>query len=148
MVHYLCRYIPAVFIDPINLVANHDLIGMLSLGDGYKYVPVGDINSSKKIKFDKWWSSAVIVDMNKKRYTRRDLVLALANKEGGAHVDPELNKEYADLTRKNSLGWIVHLPNGQSDEIEGGPEYVSVQQIAYETLRSLKFAFHDMFNNM
>ena len=61
-------------------------------------------------------------------------MLALANKHGGAHVDPELDDIYAELSRENSLermrsssaGWVP-MP---------GPEHASERQIAHEFIRT------------
>lgn len=86
--------------------------------------------------FDDWWNEWVIVDHNKSAFSRKDLILNLANKDGGAHVDPKLDQDYANLTRNNSVGWTGY------DGIKEFPvtdiELYSVRQIAYELLHSLQ----------
>jgi hypothetical protein len=44
---------------------------------------------SRPKSFQDWWGTVVIEDP-KNKLTRRDVVLALANQDAGAHVDPEL----------------------------------------------------------
>ncbi len=50
------------------------------------------------VSFTRWWEEIVIKDLGGKTFNRRDVVLALANTEGGAHVDPLLNEDYAQLS--------------------------------------------------
>jgi len=66
---------------------------------------------------------------------RRDLILAVANKDGGAHVDPVLDEKYANLSRGNSLAWRYRGPRG--DIPLEGPEKAAVRQIAHEVLKTL-----------
>ena len=62
--------------------------------------------------------------------TVEKLVLALAHKEGGAHVDPEIDEAYARLSRSNSLGWVVRTPDGVSPMPD--PVRPSVREICFE----------------
>ncbi len=57
------------------------------------------------IKFDESWNEVIFVDRERRTVTRSELVRFIANKDGGAHVDPLLQEIYADLSRGNSLGW-------------------------------------------
>ncbi len=119
--------------------ASHFGLVWLALGDpftGYCAMLDGIPNIYvKKIKFTEWWNKIVIVDKDKNKLTRKDLVLKAANEDGGAHVDPNLNEVYANLSRKNSMGWISHTINGDSG-IEG-VEKSSIRQIAHEILKTL-----------
>ena len=87
-------------------------------------------------EFDVWWQKIVIIDAKKQKFSRKDLILALANKVGGAHVDPELDADYAALSRDNSMGCFYEVAD------DTGPvtdiELVSCRQIAEEILVSLK----------
>ena len=69
-------------------------------------------------------------------FNRRELILALANKDGGAHVDPELDHAYADLTRNNSVGWM--FSDGQDKRPIEDVELFSVRQIAFEIIDSIE----------
>lgn len=126
--------------DPKNLMSHHGLVG-LSFGGSSRvayYAPLGDGPPSrpyKFVKFPEWWNESVIVDGKRQKFNRRELILALSNKDGGAHVDPELDESYANLTRNNTVGWVY------SDGINDSPvidvEKHSVRQVAYEMLESI-----------
>lgn len=85
-----------------------------------------------------------MVDMSRNRFSRRDLVLSLCNKDGGAHIDPKLDATYAALTRNASMGHMYQTPSS-SGMIES-IELASVRQIAYEVLMSLKHSFPEYFS--
>lgn len=90
--------------------------------------------------FKSWWEMIVIADRNKNKFTRKDIILNIADTDGGAHVDREINKEYADLSRNNSMNWsLVSDSSGKKDVSPiMAIELVSVRQITYEVLLSLK----------
>jgi hypothetical protein len=79
-------------------------------------------------------------------FTRKDLVLSIANQDGGAHVDPQLDEDYAGLTRKNSIGWVAEI-DGKIIPNESNPALASIRQIAYKVLESLKRKLPEYFNN-
>jgi hypothetical protein len=84
----------------------------------------------------------IITDSAGADFTRKDLVLALANQDGGAHVDPALNEAYEALSQSNSLGWMAGVPSGAGDADTssvpmGSPVPANVRQIAWELERSL-----------
>ena len=93
-----------------------------------------------RVPFTTWWEEIVIKDRQGNVFTRKDIVLAMANKEGGAHVDPKLDEAYAKLTRFHSQGWQV-----RTDTIRQPPDNslvaASVRQIAYEVLVSIEQSF-------
>lgn len=111
----------------------------LSLSMGVRYVAfLDDVphGQNRTIDFDTWWNSTVFIDANGKKLSRKDLVLAVANQDGGAHVDPSLNQTYADLSRNNSLGWVFSDGKNTQQPMEG-PERAAIRQIAHEFLKSL-----------
>ena len=91
----------------------------------------------REAPFEKWWNEVVIKDHGGHTFTRKDVVLALANKEGGAHVDPNLSEEYANLTRYNSQGWKV-MTGGIVAAPDNSITAASMRQIAYEMAESVK----------
>ena len=130
----------AIPYDARNLVSHHGLVGLRIGGDtgGSYHAPLGDGPPSrpyKYVKFPDWWNENVIVDSKKQKFNRRELILSLSNKDGGAHVDPELDESYANLTRNNSVGWITS--NGAGEEPLMDVEKHSVRQIAYEVMESI-----------
>ncbi len=68
--------------------------------------------------------------------TRCDLVLNVADSDGGAHVDPSLDEAYMDLSRNNSLGWI--LREGDAVGPFPPPVMACVRQIGHEVLVTLR----------
>jgi hypothetical protein len=94
--------------------------------------------------FGEWWQKTVIVDNKNQKFSRQKIILALANKEGGAHIDPELDADYFALSKNNSMGWFYIMGD------ETGPvrniEFVSCRQIAEEIIVTLKKARSDLFS--
>lgn len=95
-----------------------------------------DINHPNWIDFDAWWNGIVFVDSQKNEFSRKDIVLHLANKDGGAHVDQEIDERYHNLRNKNSLGWITTYGDGRQI---AGEDHVppTMRQIAHELIKSL-----------
>lgn len=137
---------------PDNLVSEHCLV-MMRLGPSAIYVaPLDDLPSDrkdKKIPFDEWWDKKVVSsyvepsESDKSLFTRKDLVLNVANTQGGAHVDPQLDEAYANLFRFASSQWAVVRP-GYSGGMENNPVLASVRQIAHEVIRTLTDEFPDL----
>lgn len=76
-----------------------------------------------------WWEQVVCASPTL-RLTRKKIVLAAANKDGGAHVD-DLTQEYAELAAPGYLDQLTDL---------GGPfidaHLVALRQMGYELLNS------------
>lgn len=128
--------------DERNLMSHTGLVGLkISNGKASYFAFLDDVHSFLEIQpsktFENWWNEVVIKDQNDEIFTRKSLVLHLANKDGGAHVDPKLDASYANLTRSNSVGWLVCV-----NEEDGKPlmdvELHSMRQIAYEFLQTIK----------
>ncbi|MGE5496483.1 MAG: hypothetical protein ACM3Q2_00310 [Syntrophothermus sp.] len=98
-----------------------------------------------KIDFDKWWTSPVIIASSnyKKRYfSRQNLVLNLANTDGGSHIDPEIEVDFYELSRNNSIGFVAVA--GKSEYPLLNPEFPSIRQITHELLLSIKDNIKDI----
>lgn len=91
---------------------------------------------SNWIGFDDWWNGVVLVDIKGHEFSRKDIVLFLANKEGGAHVDHEIDEKYHNLQQKDSMGWTTDFGDGRKIT---GEDHVptTMRQIAHELIRSL-----------
>jgi hypothetical protein len=99
------------------------------------YVPLLDSTQGKLIPFDEYWNEVVIDNRQGNIFTRRELVLSVADQDGGAHVDLRLNQAYAELSRNNSVGWIVGDGKNWSPLV--GIELATVRQITHEVLKTL-----------
>lgn len=135
--------------NPNNLPSTMGLIITEMEKKSAKYVPPLDDGPPTryrkgKISFEKWWNKIVFVDRKGNKLTRRDLVLAVANKDGGVHIDHELDKDYADITRFDSLGFMF-VQDGNKRYFATHPELASVRQISHEVLKSLKDEFPEYF---
>lgn len=86
------------------------------------------------IGFDDWWNQSVIMDNKRRTISRKNLVLYIADQDGGAHVDPGLDPTYFDLIRQNSTAWL----NGSGNPMGPNPAYLSVRQISHELRRTLE----------
>jgi hypothetical protein len=107
---------------------------------GATYIPnvlmPGGGASNRKIPFPDWWNNPVIKDNRGRKFSRRELVLNVSNTDGGAHVDPELDEAYMELSRKNSLAWQFSLGDGVQRDM-AGPVLACMRQIAHEVLSTL-----------
>jgi hypothetical protein len=71
-------------------------------------------------------------------FSRKEFVLALANKEGGAHVDPEIPEKWALMTRDHAFDPFVSvLPTGQAIPFEN-VHLALVRQVTFEAWLSLR----------
>jgi hypothetical protein len=129
--------------DPRNLAGHNGLLLMkLTMG---KELQEGSFEprvlgppgiSPGRMPFQTWWEKDVIlVDESRTQITRRDVVLFVANQDGGSHVDPDLDAVYHALSRGQAMGWKVHTPEGERPMSE--PTAPCLRQIAYEVLETL-----------
>ncbi len=87
----------------VQVGLNHDSMKILPLLDGTEENKEKRRDDSRKIRFDAWWNGIVFIDEKLNEFSRKDIVLAIANKEGGAHVDKKIDKKYADLRKKHRM---------------------------------------------
>lgn len=98
------------------------------------------IVSAMFLPFDIWWHQIVLDDRRGGRYSRRDIVLTIADKFG-AHSDVKIDKRFADLSFHNSLGFKYEI-HGDIHDFQGNPSFESLRQIAQEVLASYSFSTH------
>jgi len=145
-------YDTASVFDPSNLIAHIGLVmirmkgGMgISTGEylaGLDDIPPNKLN--KKAPFNDWWNKIVIVDSDRNQFTRKSLILNVANKDGGAHVDSTLDEEYVALSRFNSMSWKI-VVGGIESPFKNRPELASIRQMTHEVLKTLKDEFPEYF---
>jgi hypothetical protein len=124
------------FIDtarPRSHASSHAaLVSTLLTAGPAEYSPLLSEMGSKLVPFEQWWTATVIIDSNQRELSRQQLVLTVANQDGGAHVDAKLDDTYADLSLNNSMGQM-YLSSGLWQPIDG-VELASIRQIAHEVL--------------
>lgn len=121
-----------------NEKLSHVGLAMLPLKKNPKWVAMLDdafISPENKKPFEEWWNAKIIIDKEKRNLSRKDLVLNITNTDGGAHVDPELNEDYAQISRKNSLGWN-HVTASSTVPVQDADK-ASIRQIGHEVLKTL-----------
>jgi hypothetical protein len=147
-------YSTAAIIDNGKSMSTHRLVALkLSTNQDTSkatyYAPLDDrplfVNVNKKMVFRSWWNEIIIIDKMRNEFSRKDLVLFVSNKVGGAHIDPELDDAFAALTRYNSSGWVASGSKGIGRNLEG-VELVNIRQICHEVLKSLKDEFPGFFS--
>jgi hypothetical protein len=77
-----------------------------------------------------WWSQLVFIS-GQNRMTRSDLILAAANKDGGAHVDAALTPEYEQL-----YTGFIRITIGGEPIPHPNIHLIGLRQLGYEVLHS------------
>lgn len=148
-IHYLNTAEPY---DPANLVCHVGLVSFKfdnSSGRRPWVVPRGNPDKLPKkamLKFPEWWNMKIIVAKGNKKdiaFSRRELVLHVANTDGGSHVDNTLDENYMALSRWNAIG-IVTIQNGIEKPIDN-PILPCIRQIAHEVLSTLQTKHPEFF---
>lgn len=111
--------------------------------------PLGNLSEMRMrnpwVKFNMWWKDMNVLSDGRNKFSRKDLVLALANKDGGAHVDKQLDPTYSELSRNNSMDVYHKQQSGKLVDVPG-VELASLRQITFELLVSLEKQFPHYFN--
>ena len=141
-------YDSAYNFDPNNLMVHIGLaLIRLSSRGGEYHASLDDISPerlNRKIPFIEWWNKIVISDKERNKYTRKDLILFVANQDGGAHIDPSLDYKYAKLSRFDSMAW-KEVKGGVESPLKNRPELVCIRQMTHEILKTLKDEFQEFF---
>ncbi|MFD1036523.1 hypothetical protein ACFQ15_17975 [Sphingomonas hankookensis] len=81
--------------------------------------------------FEDWWRSSIIVRSNGEKFSRSDIVGYVADQDGGAHVDPEIDAAFESM-RRDAFNFTS--AKSITDNID---RYV-IRQIAHEMLKSMR----------
>ena len=115
------------------MIANFD-------GRSIYFPPLDSAWFGRWLKFADWWNEPVFIDEVKNELSRRDVVLAIAAKDGGSNLDPGLATLYARLSEFESASVAqnaIPKANAASGEAVTNPERAAVRQIVHEILRTL-----------
>ncbi|MGH7961172.1 MAG: hypothetical protein ACRERD_05005, partial [Candidatus Binatia bacterium] len=84
-------------------------VGIFESGSPPEYWPVAlgeaNLGSKPNIRLPDWWEEVIMYDEEGAEVTRHQLTLWVANKDGGAHLDPRLPPTYKGLSRLGTLGF-------------------------------------------
>ncbi len=124
---------------PLNMKSLTSHCGLVAIsyspGGGRYVAGLDGVGQQRLVSFKTWWNAVVFLDQQRRAISRKDLVLSVADTDGGAHVDPALDAKYHALSRGNSMGWIIRDHAGE--RAMAGPERASIRQIAHELLKSI-----------
>ena len=101
-----------------------------------EYVPMLDAHKSEDrlVPWKGWWEQVIYV-ISEGRISRKQIVLAAANKDGGAHVDQNLTPEYEALQR--GVGTLRSSLKGEEEEFAMKNVHLSdLRQMGHEILNS------------
>jgi hypothetical protein len=113
----------------------HETSGLLT----FSFVPLFRRDHFKpeirEVPFSEWWEQIVYEDpyLNYK-LSRKDLILSISEKDGYAHFDPTLNKEYEKFLKSDSLKFVI---NGEQINFGNNPAKNSIRQIGFEVIETL-----------
>lgn len=118
-----------------GFLENHDLV---------KYVPIFEIQplGERWAPFDYWWTTTRLSDSSFQGMSRKQIVLWIANKDGGAHID-ELPAQYADISRNSSMGITLSALDGKT-AADDSPLPAAMRQIAEEVRFSIRHELADL----
>ncbi|KUH41113.1 hypothetical protein M2E15_3527 [Bacillus mycoides] len=129
-----------ICIMPMNKPMYYEEISI----DGVTMIPYLAENEEKYIPFKEWWEEQIILTNGYgDTFTRKSIVTALANRDGGAHVDSKLNDSYFHLTRGISTGETFQRNGGDPEPIPN-PHLFTMRQITYEVIKTLEKEFDEL----
>ncbi|MGN7250031.1 hypothetical protein [Arthrobacter sp. SAFR-014] len=109
--------------------------GLFALTAGtHSYAPV-EFREGSPTGFEEWWKKDAVLLPGGQTYTRRQLVLWVTNKDGGAHID-DLPPGYRSLAKEGLAGWRRQTQGGSYLETES-PVPSCIRTIGSELLRSI-----------
>ncbi len=129
----------ALPIDPRNLLQAHGglVVMKMASGTGIEWVPRKEVPpmphaQPHEVPFRSWWESDINRDSDGNLWSRRSMVLSIANKEGGAHIDPTQPLDIHAIEEENSMGWTYNDSLVSGQPASNGPLLPSIRQVAYE----------------
>lgn len=103
------------------------------------FAPLDDSNYFKWIAFENWWNGTVIIfNCGESTVTRKELILNVANKDGGSHYDLDINEIYESIAYLGATGLPGPVRHGRLEFESRKLVDFSIRQMAHEILRSLR----------
>lgn len=124
--------------SPTNLLSQQCLLMLSFVGDTARYIPLFENgNRYRLLSFPDWSGEIVLSDQHKRLFRRKQVLKLLANQDGGAHVDPELDDTFAVMKTNNLTGWVVTRADGTTTPFGNDAVYATMRQMTFEVLQSL-----------
>ncbi|MVN76905.1 hypothetical protein GO988_11275 [Hymenobacter sp. HMF4947] len=83
-----------------------------------------------ELNFKDWWNSFVSIT-DAAKLTRSLLIKSLADKDGGAHVDPSIKDDYAEATQNKGFAFQIKTAKSGEPIDVSGDEFVDFDEIRH-----------------
>jgi hypothetical protein len=124
--------VPQVISD--RTISSMGFLGLSTSANGSEWIAtLADTPGARNLLTTERWLSENIFKTGSITFTRRKLIKVIADKEGGAHLDPEIDPEYYEIARANGAGWTFLGADGQEVPL-GNPFPAMMRQLCYEVL--------------
>lgn len=140
-------------IDPdvaVNLVGIVKVPSPPPLTNQFEHIYIPLLNDSacidcKTLSFSDWWDSKIIIYKTSERsitFTRKKIVLTMAEQDGGAHIDKfeNVDKDYRDISQ-NIVNIFVYTSINKPESLIKYLQYALVRQISHELIVSILKTF-------
>ena len=116
--------------DPLpDSLVMMDCVSVMTI-DGIKPC-LSESGFAKEIPIDEWWRQVVLVTGPKQKHSRQSIILATANKDGGAHIDENITPDFKTL--KAGFWTFEH---GTSSKELTDYHFFAIRQFGYEIINS------------
>jgi len=89
--------------------------------------------------FDSWWNKIIFRNPDDTTLSRKELVLSVANKDGGAHIDMEVTKKFDKFRHSYSGGTTIKGINSRIvRNFDNVPVNPALRQMSFEVIESFK----------
>ena len=115
------------------------LVVQFTAGSGARYLPQLEFMPGFRNRkpFPEWWVGPVAKAQNKQTMSRMDIVRAVADMDGGTHIDSGFTDLYHRFRTGEFLGWHYTI-EGKEPALIGSPQFACIRAIAHELLLSLR----------
>lgn len=116
-----------------------DHFHVADVGGEMRVLPRLDLTATemKTKKFKNWWSEIIVTDEQRRGISRGNLIIAIANSEGGTHFTEHVDEIYDEIARHNGLGLWANR-DGAWRDYGLLPIQAIVRQIAHEFLLGIE----------
>ena len=124
-------------LEPATKVTGNVLTETITFGVGvgpFGFAPdLGNSPYKSYVSVEEWWSE--VVHEFRQKFSRRDIILAAANQDGGAHIDP--NPSQKTILLRGSLGTLTTIAkHGTEKRGLTNPNFPLIRQFGFEVLNS------------
>lgn len=114
---------------------------VLNVNKKSNYKPILDspIYAGRMLSFDDWWNESILLMDGEPTRSRKNIVLNISNKDGGAHNDEKLSEQYQNA--KTGEGLKVWANGDVIPDIQKA----IIRQISFEVMRTWFYICADPF---